>query len=393
MSMRVLQLHTRYRQAGGEDAVVAGEADLLRAAGHEVRQVRARNPEGRVESLTSLAGSTWSLRARAAIRALTERWRPDIAHIHNTWFAMTPSVLAGLDEAHVPIVVTLHNYRLVCAAATLFRDGRPCQDCVGTHPWHGVRHACYRGSRLQTVPAATSIAVHEQRGTWRRHPDLLLVLNDFARSVFIASGLPAELLRVKANFVPDPGPRSMPVSASNEILVVGRLSTEKGVDVVLEAWRRLGSTDLKLVVIGDGPLRSELERSAPEGVTFTGLLPPESVRARMLAARALALPSLWYEGQPMTVIEALSCGVPALVSDHGGLPQLVGSVDPSLAITPGDIDAWATALRRLADRRDLDVVSARARSAWQREFSPAVALSALTDAYAAAIERAGLGTS
>src|SRR5262245_11875317 len=250
--------------------------------------------------------------------------------------------------------MTLHNFRLVCANGQLFRDGRPCETCVGSHPWHGVRHKCWRGSRALTVPAAATIALHRRLGTWTGAVDLYLALNQFARGRLVAGGLPAEKVAVKPNFTGDPGRRAAPAAGSATVMFVGRLSREKGVDVLLEAWARLGEGSVRLVVVGDGPLRADLERRAGDGVTFTGRLDPVDVRRRMLGARAVVVPSAWYEGQPMVVLEALAAGLPVVASDIGGLPELIAAGDAGDAAAgwlarPGDVDGWVGALRRLLD--------------------------------------------
>jgi glycosyltransferase involved in cell wall biosynthesis len=323
--VRILQLHTRYREQGGEDAVVRAEADLLRRRGHEVVQHQIRNPADAPGAAMALALAPWNPLEARSVRAIAEQTQPDLVHVHNTWYAMSPAVLWTLRRAGAPVVVTLHNYRSLCANAQLFRDGAPCEDCIGSHPWHGVRHRCYRGSALLSVPSAGTIALHRRLGTWERCVDLLLVLNEFARARFVRGGLPAGRIRIKPNFVADPGPRSMPVSKSRTVLYVGRISPEKGVDILVEAWRRIAAeTTLELVIIGDGPSRTQLERRAPSGIRFEGRLQAARVQERMRSARTLVLPSIWYEGQPMVVLEALGAGLPVLASRTGGMPDLLG---------------------------------------------------------------------
>jgi hypothetical protein len=190
--MRILQVHTLYREEGGEDAVARAEAELLRRAGHELVPFIAHNPEATVPAAASLLVSAWNPVVARRIRAVAEQVRPDVAHVHNTWFALSPSVIAALGAAGVPVVMTLHNYRLLCVNASLFRDGRPCEDCVGTHPWHGVRHRCYRGSAGGSAAVAAAISVNRLLGTWQRHVRLFLALNEFARERFIRGGLPPE---------------------------------------------------------------------------------------------------------------------------------------------------------------------------------------------------------
>jgi glycosyltransferase involved in cell wall biosynthesis len=383
--MRVLQIHTRYRQAGGEDAVVDAEAAVLREAGHDVFQWRTKNPESSVMAAGTLALSPWNPAAARMLRAVVAQVRPDLAHVHNTWYAMSPAIIAALEGVEIPVVVTLHNYRLLCANAMLFRDGRPCEDCVGTHPWHGVRHACYRGSVAASVPAAATIALHQRLGTWQRRVSLFLATTEFARGRFVAGGLPPTRIRVKPHFIDDPGPRERPPSASREVLYVGRLSPEKGVDTLVDAFSRLDGCDLRLVVVGSGPQRAALERRAGPNVHFTGRLPPERARERMRGARALAFPSRWYETFGMSVLEAMAAGIPVLASDLGGTPEILGRRAGWL-VAPGDATSWAAALRRLADSIVVDAAGQAARQRWDDRFNPSTGLSNLEDAYGQAYQ-------
>jgi glycosyltransferase involved in cell wall biosynthesis len=391
-AVRVLQLHTRYRQPGGEDAVVRAEADLLRQCGHEVAQYQVRNPPGAAGAAGSLALSPWNPLQARRVRTLAEQLRPDVAHVHNTWYALSPAVLWALHRAGVPTVMTLHNYRLLCANGQLFRDLAPCEDCVGAAPWPGVRHGCYRDSALLSVPPAGTIALHDRLRTWTRAVDLFLALNEFARARFIRGGLPPDRIRVKPNFVPDPGPRTRPAASSDTVLYVGRLSPEKGVDVLAEAWRRLDGGTLELVVIGDGPLQQALERRSPAGLRFQGQLPAGEVRSRMLGARALVLPSIWYEGQPMAVLEALAAGLPVLGSDIGGIPELLAPLGRDWLASPGEVASWAAGLQALTDGDRIAAASVEARALYERSFSTATAARALEAAYdQARSRRAGTG--
>jgi glycosyltransferase involved in cell wall biosynthesis len=386
--MRILQVHTRYREPGGEDTAVAAEAELLTRAGHQVVPYVAENPDGAAAAAASLALSQWNPLAARRLRAVARRVRPDVVHVHNTWFALSPSVVAALDLPGTPVVVTLHNYRLVCANAVLYRDGHPCEDCVGTHPWHGVRHRCYRGSLVASTAAAGSIAVNRSLGTWNRHVRLFLALNEFARQRLIRGGVPADRIWVKPNFVPDPGSRQQPPSRSTTVLYVGRLVAEKGLQELLSAWRRHDLAPLELVIIGDGPLRRVLERQSPPGVRFEGQQPRETVRRWMLRSRALVFPSLLYEGQPMTVLEALGAGLPVLASRHGGNAELLGTVPGQWLITPGDPAAWADGLRALHSDSQVDHAGVRVRELYEERFTEQVGRRLLEDAYATALARA-----
>jgi glycosyltransferase involved in cell wall biosynthesis len=385
--VRVLQLHTRYRQPGGEDAVVRAEAELLRSSGHEVVQYQAQNPPGAAGAIGSLFLSPWNPLQARMVQGLAKQVRPDVAHVHNTWYAQSPAVIWALHRSGIPTVMTVHNYRLVCANGQLFRDGAPCEDCVGASPWHGVQHGCYRDSVALSVPAAGTIALHDRLRTWNRVVDRFLVLNEFARERLVRGGLPPDRIEVKPNFVTDPGPRTRPAASSETVLYVGRLSPEKGVAPLVEAWRQVGDGSLELVVIGDGPLRERLERRPAPRLRFTGWLPAEEVRSQMLRARALVLPSVWYEGQPMTVLEALAAGLPVLGSDIGGVPELLGPLGREWLAAPGEVSSWAAALRALVHRERVEIASARARALYERSFSTATAARALEGAYERARSR------
>lgn len=379
--MRVLQLHTPYRQPGGEDAVVRAEAEVLRRSGHEVVQHQVQNPPGAAGAIGSLVLSPWNPLQARRVQGLAERIRPDVAHVHNTWYAQSPAVLWALRRSGVPTVMTLHNYRLVCANGQLFRDGAPCEDCVGASPWHGVQHGCYRDSMVLSVPAAGTIALHDRLRTWSRTVDRFVVLSEFAAERLVRGGLPPDRIELKPNFVADPGPRACPAAASATVLYVGRLSPEKGVEVLVEAWRELGDGPLELLVVGDGPLRDRLARRPGPRLRLAGQLPAAEVRRQMLAARALVLPSVWYEGQPMAVLEALAAGLPVLGSGIGGVPELLAPLGRDWLAAPGEVASWVAALRALADPERVEVASARARAHYERSFSAATAARALEDVY------------
>jgi glycosyltransferase involved in cell wall biosynthesis len=378
--LKVLQVHARYREEGGEDAVVCGERELLEAAGHDVVTHLVRNPSGAAAAGASLAMSPWNVLAAREVRDLAGRLRPDVAHVHNTWYALSPSVIAALAGAAIPVVMTLHNYRLLCVNAQLFRDGAACEDCVGSHPWHGVRHRCYRGSVLASTAAATTVALNRRRRTWERYIAVFLATTEFAKERFVAGGLPGDRIQVKPHSIPDPGRRTVLPSASRTILYVGRLSREKGLSVLVDAFAGLVDTDLELLVIGDGPDRTALQRQAGPRVRFAGRLEPPEVRDEMRRARALAFPSLSFETFGMSVAEAMAAGLPVIASDLGGTAEIVGDRAARL-VAPGDVAAWTAALRGLADAAFVDEAGKAGRQRWEQRFSPAAVLPMLEAAY------------
>jgi glycosyltransferase involved in cell wall biosynthesis len=391
--MKVLQLHTRYRAAGGEDRVVEAEAELLRAAGHEVQQLVADNPEAPFPTAAALLRSPWNLAWRREVERVVDRFEPDVAHLHNTWFALSPSVVEGLGSRGVPTVMTVHNYRLMCLNGMLLRDGRPCEDCLGRSVWPGLRHRCYRGSAIASAAAAATTTFNRRRDTWGRGVALFLTPTRFVRDRMLAAGLPADRIRVKPHFVPDPGPRPGHPSQSRTVLHVGRLSADKGTPALLDAWSALGDTGLELVCIGDGPLRDELARRRVPGVRFLGPVPSAEVRAWMLQARVLVTSSVWYETFGLVVAEAMAAGLPVIVPAGGALAEVAAdgaAVEPETAGVGGSaVDAMARSLRRAVEDEVVDRAGRRGRARFSAEFSEAVGLGRLTDAYRSVIRSAG----
>jgi glycosyltransferase involved in cell wall biosynthesis len=379
--MRILQVHNYYALLGGEDMIADTEAKILEAAGHEVERVRARNRERGVAAARSLARAPWSHSQYRAMRERAKRWPADVAHIHNTWYVLTPSVIHALKAEGVPVLMELQNYRQHCARAQLFRNGGFCTDCVGTHPWRGVLYRCYRHSAIQSAAVAATISLSRSRGTWEM-VDHYVAPSEFVKSVFVGAGTDPERITVKPSVVTDPGKRIEAPSDSNTVLYVGRLHPEKGADLLLEAWREakpeLG--DLELELVGDGPLRSRLERDPPPGVRFAGQVPAAEVGERMLRARALAFPSPWPETFGRTIVEAMAAGLPALATDFAGPGELASQLGGRWVTDPGE---WARALPRLRDDSAVDEAGRRARGLYERLYTLEAGLRRLEDVYAA----------
>lgn len=384
--MRILQLHTRYRQRGGEDVVVDAEARVLREAGHDVRQVIARNPDSNLKAVGNLVLSPWNPAAARRVMDAVEEFEPDIAHVHNTWFAMSPAVIRAVKRAGVPVVMTLHNYRLTCANGLLFRDGQPCELCIGSHPWHAVRYGCYRDSRLQSVPGAGTIALHRRLDTWADAVDTFIVLTEFQRELMVRAGLPGEKLVVKANFVSDPGPRPIPPSESNTVLYVGRLSAEKGVDLLVDAWRQSDLGELSLLIVGEGPRRDRLKKASSANIGFSGWLPAVKIQETMRTSRALVMPSQWYETLGHVILESFAAGLPTLVSDIGPPARVVEEViGGGWVYQSGGSHSLVQALEHIVDETWCDAGGRLARQAYERRFSETGAGDALVEIYSSAL--------
>jgi glycosyltransferase involved in cell wall biosynthesis len=328
-----------------------------------------------------MAAAPWNVRVAQRLSRLIARDRPDVAHVHNTWFAMTPAVLRTLSSAGVPVVMTLHNYRLLCTNASLFRDGDTCQDCVGRTAWPGVQHKCYRASVVASSAVAATIMTHRAVGTWRHHVDRFVVLNTFARDIFIRGGIPADKLWIKPNFSPDHGRRHSAPSSSRTVLFVGRTDRLKGLGVLLDAWSLTRPGDLQLVIVGDGPERDRYEHRGIPGVRFVGRQPAGSVREWMQSSRALVFPSLLYEGQPMVVLEAFAAGLPVIAAEHGGNVELVGQFGERWLAAPADVHAWSRAIQSLQHDDGIDATGAHVRAVYEESYSEPAALGNLLDVY------------
>jgi glycosyltransferase involved in cell wall biosynthesis len=378
--VRILQLHARYRHEAGEDTVVEAEAAMLRRGGHDVVQLHAPAPVGKVAAARLLAQSPWNLGAARAVERAVAEHAPDVAHVHNTWFSLSSSVFSPLSRARVPAVMTLHNYRLACVRRDLYRDGAPCTACLGRSPTAGVLHRCYQGSFVASTIAATELSVHRARNTLGQ-VSRFIAPTGFAAGLLTGAGVPAERLVVKPHFTDDPGGRNRPCSSAHDVLYVGRLAPGKGVEELLAAWTRADRRPLKLVVVGDGPLRAELERRPSRGVRFIGWEARPEVLERMRSARALAFPSTWYEPFGMVLIEALAAGLPIVGFDAGGARQIVPPDLRDLLVPVGDVDRLAGALSTLQDDALVDRLSSCARQRFEAEFTATRNLPLLEDVY------------
>jgi glycosyltransferase involved in cell wall biosynthesis len=379
--MHVLQVHNSYRQRGGEDTVVAVDARLLRSAGHAVTQYIVPNPTKNIETALRLGLSVWNPAAGRRFRGQLAEAKPDIVHIHNTWFSITPSAAHQARRAGVPVVMTLHNYRLSCANGQFFRDGSQCTDCLTGSAFNGLRHRCYQDSLAASALAAANTGIHRQLGTWTNNVDRFLCLTEFARARFIEAGVPESKLHVRHNCVDDPGGRTVPASKSHQVAYIGRLAGEKGVRGLLEAWRLARLEDTELLVVGDGPEREALEAMRVPGVRFTGPVEHQAVLDTLRSVRCLVFPSLWFEGEPMIVVEALATGTPVLASSVGGIPELLGFGSAGWLTRAGDVEAWRGSLWGIGSDVDIDTKSRAAREMYLERHTPSKGLQSLVGSY------------
>jgi glycosyltransferase involved in cell wall biosynthesis len=385
--VKVLVAHNFYQRPGGEDVVCASEITLLRAAGHEVIEFTRHNDEIQEYSLIEKVHLTWrtswSGRANRELRDILARESPDVAHFHNTFPLISPSAYYACQAAGVPVVQTLHNYRLLCPSGNLFRDGQVCEECVSHSLLRSIVHECYHDSRLASAAVAGMLAAHRLLRTWAEQVDLFLVCTEFARRKFIDAGFDEARIRVKPNFLAhDPGAR---LDRGDAALYIGRLSQEKGPQLLPPAWSKLVEA-IPLEIMGEGPLLASLEancaRLGLRSVHFSGWLGPQEAIGRLHAARFLIVPSVCYEGFPMAIAEAYACGVPVIAAGHGGLAEIVRDGCTGLHFAPGNADdlaakvAWAW-----RHPREMETMGQSARMEFATKYNAIAALKSLESAY------------
>jgi len=322
--MRILQVHNFYQQAGGEDRVLAAEEFLLSSRGHSVIQYALHNEAVKHMPALQLASRTiWNQRTYRDIRGLIAAERIELVHVHNTLPLISPAVYWAASSQQVPTVHTLHNYRMLCPAATFYREAAVCELCLHkTIKLPAITHRCYRGNAAASAAITTMLAVHHTCGTYTKKIDTYIALTEFARSKFLEGGLPADRIKVKPNFLQeDPG---IGHGDGGFVLFAGRLTEEKGLVHLLDAWEKSGRS-IPLKIAGDGPLQSYVrERVAAIGnAEYLGACEQSQITELLKQAAFLIFPSRWYEGMPMIVLEAMACGTPVVAFGLGSLNDLI----------------------------------------------------------------------
>jgi glycosyltransferase involved in cell wall biosynthesis len=384
--VKVVVAHNRYREAipSGENVIVDAETAQLRAAGIEVLPFQRSSdsigdlPAGQKALLP--ISPIYGRQAQQDLSALLTEHRPDVLHLHNPYPLLSPWVVKTAHAHGVPVVQTVHNYRQVCSSGLYFRDGHNCYDCRGkAFGWPAVAHRCYRNSAAQSALMATTLAVH--RPTWKS-VDRFIALTDRIAAHLRDYGIPDDRVVIKPNGLPDPGE---PDPLGDGFLYAARLSPEKGLALLLDAWRRhpVGSLG-QLRIAGDGDLRPLAEQAAAErdDVTYLGALDPAGmVAARRAASVVVAVPT-WEDVLPTVILEAMAAGRPVLGTDVGGIPYLLGVAEAGVAagwaVKP-DPDALAAALP--IARADAAAVAPAARDRYVRAFHPDVVTRRLIDVY------------
>jgi glycosyltransferase involved in cell wall biosynthesis len=357
MSKHVLMVHNYYQShaPSGEDIAFNEDENLLRIKGNKITLYTRHNDELKTnftKKIPLMWQTSWSRKSYKAIKELIKSNNPDIAHIHNTFPLISPSIYFACHECGIPVVQTIHNYRLFCAAGTFFRKNNICNECL-EHNWiQAIKYGCYRSSRLQTIPVVCMQQLHKYINTWNKHVDIYIALTDFSRQKLIQCGLSTERVAVKPNFflsAPEPCYEN-----NGYGVFLGRLSVEKGLLTLLSAWKNLYGIPLK--IIGDGALRGETETAIKNmndpAIQFIGFQPHEKCLELLKYAKFMVMPSEWYEGFPMTIREAFACGKPVIASRIGAMAEIITEGKTGLLFEPGNPNDLANKVQWLMEHEE-----------------------------------------
>ena len=386
--MRVLMAHTRYKIRGGEDECFDAEVQMLREMGVEVELFEDDNQRiSEMGKLTVARSTVWSKQAYDGIRAKLRAQPADVVHVHNYLPLISPAAYHAAKAERTAVVQTLHNYRLMCPSSLFFRNGHVCEDCLGkAFAWPSILHRCYRNSSPGSATIAAMLAYHRMIGTYQNKVDLYFALNEFMRRKHIEGGIPADRIVIKPNFVR--GDLGMGSGDGDYALFIARLTPEKGVDILLDAWRRIGER-LRLKIVGDGPLSDRVREALSDlkGVDFLGRQSLEECYKLLSRAQCFISASTWYEGFPRTFIEAFARGVPVIAPALGPMADAVDDGRTGLHFRPGDSASLAEAVERLLDTPDQrEAMRAAARATYLENFTVEANKRMTIEAYRQAID-------
>jgi glycosyltransferase involved in cell wall biosynthesis len=385
--MRILVVHHRYRVRGGEDQAVDREVALLREAGVEVELWERDSKEiiGLAARINAAREMPYSEQSRDELAKIIDSFQPRIIHVHNFFPTFTPSIYDACVAAKVPLVQTLHNFRIFCASGVLSRNGKPCELCLGGSTLPALRYACYQDSRLSTFALTRMINHHRAQNTWNRKINAFIALSKFSAGKFAEGGIQREKIFVKPNFA---FPPATPLAHTSELyaLYVGRLSEEKGIRTLLKAWEGVTTP---LWIVGDGPLRAEVEAKKSQFIKVLGVMPAQSVARIMSKADFLVVPSECYENFPLVVAEAFSMGLPVVASRLGALAEIVRHEKNGLLFEAGNADNLRNVTQMLTKNQKMkESLSEGAKADYLERYTPKANLKTLLEIYQAAMRSA-----
>lgn len=378
---KILQVHNRYKDLGGEDVVVAREKAMLIEAGYDVQQYIVSN-----EKLTTLSRKLktalflpYSFEQKNKLKKYLKELKPDVVHIHNFLPILTPSIFYACKEEGIPVVLTLHNFRLLCSNGLLYRDGAICEKCI-TKKWAfpAIKHGCYQDSKIKSIFPVVSNGLHSSLDTWANYIDKVIFLTDFSKEIFMKSNIkfkPSQIV-VKPNFVED---RGYCYDKEDYFLFVGRLSEEKGILKVMEACI---ITQSRLKIAGVGPLNEKVKDIADKHsfIDYLGFQNEEELKVQYLYARGLIFSSQMYEGNPLVILEALSYGTPIIAPDFGNSKIIIMNMKNGILYDPHKEKALPEILK-LYNSLDIDIITQGARQSFEKKYTKQINLLKLVNTY------------
>lgn len=388
--MKILQIHNYYKIRGGECSVVNMEEALLSKNGHNVQQfvrdsqnIDNMSVSGKINSFVNIP---YNRRIYQDIAQTIKSDRPDIAHVHNVFPLISPSVYAALHDCNIPVVQTIHNYRFMCPNGQFFVNGHICEDCQSSGFYSALKKKCFRNNRVLSTLYAISISRMWRTGVIQKYITKYIALNYFVAKKLAVSGIPDANIEICGNFI-EPLASSFS-NKKNYILFLGRLSAEKGINTLLHALSKLDNVRLKIA--GSGPEESNLKEQAKRycrnNVDFLGHVSGDEKYKLIAEAQCMIVPSEWYENFPVSVMESLSLGTPVIASNIGGLPDMIEHNVTGLLFKAGDPDNLAECIKSLlSDSVRLTEMSNHATTAAKNKFSPEKHLNQLIDIYQHAI--------
>ncbi|HEY7337648.1 MAG TPA: glycosyltransferase [Bryobacteraceae bacterium] len=383
-----MTIHNRYKFRGGEDEQRDSEEQLLAANGHKIQPIVLDNNDiHKTELLRIGLEASWSHRSYVRVAKEIREFAPDVVHIHNFFPVVSPSAHHAAFRLGVPVVQTLHNYRLLCPSGGFYRDRNVCEDCCSRLiPWPGVVHRCYRESVFQTGAAALMISLHRLLKTWQRAVTLFITVSEFQKRKFIENGFSESKMVVKPNFVHGPGG---PSEGGDEFLFVGRLVAEKGISTLLKAMC-LVKPSVRLNVVGDGPMAADVRAATDRNprIKYLGRLPKKDVLDWMGRSRCLIAPSEWYEPFGIVMAEAFAKGTPVIASRIGAAAEIVDDLRTGFHFRPGDPGDLARVIDHASNHGDqLRKMREEARREYELKYTAERNYGLMMDIYDRAISR------
>lgn len=325
----ILIVHNYYQIPGGEDTVVANEKKMLEDHGHKVILYTRNNSElkemSKLQKLKLPFTTIFNPRTYKDIKRIIRKENIDVVHVHNTLNLVSPAVYYAALSCKVPVVQTVHNFRLLCPGATFYRDGHICEDCIHHGLKCAIKHNCYRGSKAQTLVCVVNTWIHRMTGVYGKIN--YICLTEFNKQKLLElKQIKEDKVFVKPNFVESNETFIPEEQRKDQFVFAGRLDKLKGIDILLKAWKQMGAKAPKLIVCGTGPMEKwckEFAKSNKLNVEFKGFVPNAEVLKIVANSKALVLPTQWYEGFPMSIVEAFSVGTPMICSDLGNAGSIV----------------------------------------------------------------------